>query len=328
MLPILKNEKEILTLMRNTLPPFSKDFLCFYSSRLKAIITDPLFMTVPLEDKIVHRGYAVFETTKIFENKIYQLDKHIDRFLKSINHINLTSMYSKNDFRDILIQLATTARLAHPTGDIELRYFYSAGVGNLSLIVNNDLNTFYAVALKSDNSIRPFGGTVDKLIYIDPIKKDISASKSTNYLVNALITKKSRESGGYLGIMVDENGHILESPISNIAFVFKNGEYNVPSFEKTLIGTTVIRVLEHVEKVLMPEGLIKGISREYLHVDNISENVVEAMFVGGDFVIPILMIDNITISSQPGKITKMLQEFLASDKSADDGGAEEIPGLI
>src|SRR5690242_12106916 len=132
--PLLRSEADIIKHMRKNLPPFSNNFLCFFSSSLKAYITDPLFMSIPLEDKMVHRGYGVFETTKIFDNKIYQLDSHIDRLDKSIKKINLKSIYSREEYREILMNLASIARKIEPKSDIELRYFYSAGLGNMSLI--------------------------------------------------------------------------------------------------------------------------------------------------------------------------------------------------
>ena len=48
------------------------------------------------------------------------------------------------------------------------------------------------------------------------------------------------------------------------------------------------------------------------------------MFVGGDFVIPLLKINDVKITDEPGVVTKMFQEFLASDKTGSEL-AEEIP---
>jgi branched-subunit amino acid aminotransferase/4-amino-4-deoxychorismate lyase len=322
--PILKSEQDILKLLKNNLPPCSKDFLCFFSSHLKAFITDPLFMTIPIEDKIVHRGYAVFETTKIFGNKIYQLDKHIDRLTNSLKKINLTPMYKEEEFREILMKLASIARKMEPDQDIELRYFYSAGLGNFSVFVNENLSSFYAIAYRTDFSVRPIQGVVERSVFVEEIKKNIVSSKNTNYLVNAIVTKKAKEEGGYMGIMVDEHGNFLEAPTSNVAFFMNNGDFSVPPFEKTLIGTTVIRVMEYVEKELIPNGLVKNISRDYVNISNFAETVKEAMIVGGDFAIPILKLNNVNLADEPGPLTRMIQDFLLNDKKSDEV-AEEIP---
>jgi len=326
MIPLLKTEGEIIKNLRNKLPPCSKDFLCFFSSHLKAYITDPLFMTIPLEDKMVHRGYSIFETTKVFQNKVYQLDKHLDRFTSGIKKIDLDPMYSRQEMKDILMRLASISRKIEPVKDIELRFFFSAGLGNLNLVVNPDYYSFYAVAYRTDFSVRPVHGINERIIPMEEIKKNVSSSKTTNYLINALVCKKSREQGGYLGIMTDEEGNLLESPTSNIAFVLKDGSFNVPPFDKTLVGTTVLRVMEYVESELIPKGLIKKITRDYINIKNYPDLINEAMLVGGDFAIPILKLDNLILGNQPGEIATLIKNFLINDKKTDDV-AEEIPEL-
>ena len=130
--------------------------------------------------------------------------------------------------------------------------------------------------------------------------------------------------------MTDENGNILETSMSNVAFVLKSGEsngsyvFNVPPFDKTLMGTTVVRVLEFVNKELIPNKVVSEVSREYLNASNFQDVVQEAMLVGGDFVIPILKLNDHVITQEPGPITRKIQEFLVNDKKADEV-AEEIP---
>ena len=161
---------------------------------------------------------------------------------------------------------------------------------------------------------------------MEEIRKNVSSSKTTNYLINALVCKKSREQGGYLGIMTDDEGNLLESPTSNIAFVLKDGSFNVPPFDKTLVGTTVLRVMEYVESELIPKGLIKKITRDYINIKNYPDLINEAMLVGGDFAIPILKLENLILGNQPGEIATLIKNFLINDKKTDDV-SEEIPEL-
>jgi branched-subunit amino acid aminotransferase/4-amino-4-deoxychorismate lyase len=315
--PILKNENEILSLLRKKIPPTSKDLLCFFSSHLQAFITDPLFMNIALEDKIIHRGYAVFETTKIFNNKIYQLDQHIARFLKSINYIDLKPAISEKEIKDILIQTAKLGREIEPNNDLELRFFYTAGLGNFSVGVDERYPSFYAFALRVYHSVRPVDGTSEALVNVKEIQDNVVHSKNTNYLINSIVTKKAKQDGGYLGIMVDENGHMLESPISNVAFLLNDGTFSVPPFEKTLAGTTVIRCMQYINDVLIPNGVVKCISRDYVSVNEI-DKVKEAMLVGGDHVIPILKLGEYKLSESPGEVVRMLQGYLNNDRKSEE----------
>ena len=58
-------------------------YRAFYSSELGGIVTDPALMVVPIDDHMVHRGHAVFDTAILVEGQLYELDSHLDRFLRS-----------------------------------------------------------------------------------------------------------------------------------------------------------------------------------------------------------------------------------------------------
>jgi branched-subunit amino acid aminotransferase/4-amino-4-deoxychorismate lyase len=274
-------------------------------------------MNIALEDKIIHRGYAVFETSKIFGNKIYQLDQHIARFLKSINYIDLKPSLSEQEIKKILLQTAKLGREIEPNNDLELRFFYTAGLGNFSVDVDERYPSFYAFALRVYHSVRPVDGTSEALISVKEIEDNVVHSKNTNYLINSIVTKKAKQQGGYLGIMIDEYGNMLESPISNVAFVLNNGTFSVPPFEKTLAGTTVIRCMQFVNDILIPNGLIKCISMDYVTVNDL-DKVKEAMLVGGDHIIPILKLGDYKLSDTPGEIARMLQDYMNKDRKSDE----------
>ena len=324
--PLLKSEEEIIKKLRETISPATKDLLCYFSSSLGAYITDPLFMNVPMEDKIVHRGYSVFDAIKIFGNKIYQIDKHLDRFEKSINYINLKSKFTHDEYKQMLIKLSSIARSIETNldQDIELRIYYSAGIGNYSVVVDDTKHTFYAIALKAYNEKRPVNGTNEFTVNIDKLKAQACQSKNTNYLINSMTTKMSRDQGGFLGIMTDDNGFLLESSMSNCAYMMKDGSFCIPPFDKTLAGTTAIRCMDYIENTLIPEGKIKKLIREYININDLFDQVSELMLLGGSFLIPILSLNGVKIVDEPGEIARRLQKFLADDKGEEES-FEPIP---
>jgi len=324
--PLLNSEEEILKKLRENISPATKDLLCYFSSSLGAFITDPLFMNVPMEDKIVHRGYSVFDAIKIFGNKIYQIDKHLDRFEKSINYINLKSKFTHEEYKKILLKLAAIARTIETNmdQDIELRIYYSAGIGNYSVVVDDTKHTFYAIALKAYNEKRPINGTNEYTVNIDKLKAQACKSKNTNYLINSMTTKMSKDQGGFLGIMTDDKGYLLESSMSNCAFFMKDGSFCIPPFDRTLAGTTAIRCMDYIEKTLIPEGKITKIVREYVNINDLFDQVTEFMLLGGSFLIPILSLNGKEIVKEPGEIARRLQKFLSDDKGEEES-FESIP---
>src|SRR5215510_13846857 len=69
--------------LRHAVHAKAVNFHAMYSSVLGGIVTDPAFMVLPLDDHMVHRGHAVFDTAMIVNGKLYQLDAHLERLLCS-----------------------------------------------------------------------------------------------------------------------------------------------------------------------------------------------------------------------------------------------------
>src|SRR5215203_6831620 len=82
-------------------------FDAFYSSQLGGIVTDPALMVLPFDDHMVHRGHGIFDTAGIVGGRIYDLDAHLDRFLKSAERSKLKLPGTRADMRDTIIR--TTA---------------------------------------------------------------------------------------------------------------------------------------------------------------------------------------------------------------------------
>jgi len=161
-------------------------------------------------------------------------------------------------------------------------------------------------------------------VNVEKLKKDLVAVKSTNYLVNSVVQRMAQVEEAFMGIFTDESGHLLESPTNNIAFVMKDKSFCVPPFDKTLVGTTVLRCLEYIKEELMKKNIIKEIRRDYLTLEDVKNNVSEMMLVGGDFVVPVLKLDDVEVSQSTGEITKILQTFLSADKGFESVASEDI----
>src|SRR6478735_12798458 len=127
-LPILDEQHGVAELrsLRSRQPV---EYSAFYSSQLKGVVTDPALMVIPFDDHIVHRGHGIFDTAAIVAGKIYDLDAHLDRFLKSAERSKLKLPGTRAEMRDIIIR--TTAASGRRDGSI--RYWLSSGTGSLDL---------------------------------------------------------------------------------------------------------------------------------------------------------------------------------------------------
>src|SRR5215831_18489344 len=193
-------------------------YWAFYTSQLGGIVTDPALMVLPFDDHMVHRGHGIFDTAAVVDGKIYDLEAHLDRFLRSATLSRLTLPGTRDEMRQIIVR--TTAASGKRDGSI--RYWISAGPGSLGLPPVTDAEPGFFVMI--------FGGLAYPATWMTeglrvmtttyPIKPKIYAiTKSTNYLPNILMQMEAQEAGLDNGVFVDDAGHVGESSNMNVAFV-------------------------------------------------------------------------------------------------------------
>src|SRR5207249_9777029 len=76
----------------------------FYSSQLGGIVTDPALMVIPSDDHMVHRGHGIFDTAAIVDGKIYDLEAHLDRFLRSARLSKLPLPCPREEMRERIVR--------------------------------------------------------------------------------------------------------------------------------------------------------------------------------------------------------------------------------
>src|ERR1051325_11765634 len=94
--PFFKTDDAIARL-RGSAHPKTANYYAMYSSVLGGIVTDPALMVVPLDDHIVHRGHAVFDTATLTRGMLYQLDPHLDRLLRSAESARIPLPFPRDD---------------------------------------------------------------------------------------------------------------------------------------------------------------------------------------------------------------------------------------
>lgn len=303
-----------------------------YSSVYGGIILDPALMVIPIDDHMVHRGHGVFDTAvlldglglasvllvlvhymfvfmilrkkekKVFPNTIYfpcrylyELDAHLDRFLRSASKAKIFPPFPQSTLRSILVQMTAASRCKRGT----IRYWLSAGPGNFLLSpAKCPTSAFYAVVI--DDSISQCKEGVKVITSSVPMKSpEFATMKNVNYLPNVLSVMEAEEKGAFASIWIDDEGYVAEGPNVNVAFITRKKELVVPLFDKVLSGCTVKRLLELAPK-LVAEGRLKGVKLENITAEQ-AKGAAEMMYVGSTLpVLPIIMWDDQQIGD--GKI--------------------------
>ena len=96
--------------------------------------------------------------------------------------------------------------------------------------------------------------------------------------------------------------------------VLKTGELLIPPFDRTLAGTTALRLLEYARETLIHKGIIGGVKQEHIKVNDAKENSQEVMLLGGNACVPVLQWDDHKFSDHPGPVTLNIQKFFQEVK--------------
>lgn len=249
--------------------PGTENVLAFYEHRLGAVCRNPRLMLVPLDDHMVHRGDAIFESLRMAEGKLLQLDAHMRRMQDSASAIGLTPPCAWDEIRTIILGVAAAA-FSSPELQIEggVKVLMGRGGGSLGVAPSEcPQASLFVVATRAHCLPESFwekGLTACRSAI--PAKQPYLAQiKSTNYLPNALMTHEAAQRGVSQSFSFDDKGFLAEAAIANVGVVLtENGQARLlmPRFEHALPGTTALLAKELAEK-FMPV-IITDISEKIL----------------------------------------------------------------
>ncbi|KAI3857176.1 hypothetical protein MKW98_010590 [Papaver atlanticum] len=286
-----------------------QNYMAMYSSVVGGITTDSSAMVIPLDDHIVHRGHGVFDTAAIIDGHLYELDQHIDRFLRSATNAKINLPFNREQIRSILIQTVAASKCREGS----LRYWLSAGPGDFQLSPSGcHQSSMYAIVFQDQSPQLQEGVKVSTSTI--PIKPPQFATvKSVNYLPNVLSKMEAEEKGVFAGIWLDDDGFVAEGPNMNAAFVSKENEFLMPYFDKILSGCTAKRVLALAEG-LVQKGIIAGIRVGNITVEE-GKGAKEMMLIGsGTLVRPVVQWDDHVIGDgKEGPVAQALLNLLLED---------------
>ncbi len=290
--------------------PAQESYLAFYSSVLGGITKDPEFMSLPIDDHMVHRGDGVFEALKCKEGRIYLWQAHSDRLRNSCKGLGL--LYPEN-----LLDVVTATVKESKAKNCIIRIFVSRGPGQFSTNPYDSIGAQLYVMVT--NLTQPSAEKYTQGVSlgrsgIPPKESWLAQLKTCNYLPNVMMKKEAIDRKIDFTIGIDPQGFITEGSTENIIVLTQNNLLVRPHFDFILKGTTMVKVLSLAES-LIPKGLIQKIGEK-----NMSEadllSAKEVMMIGTTLdVLPATKYDGKAIGNgQVGPVAKALLELLLADQ--------------
>lgn len=296
-----------------------KSYMAMYSSLVDGIITDEVLMSVPLDEHMVHRGHAVFDTAAVENGYLYNADAHINRVLRSAEAAKIQHNFSKEWIKSILVAVAR----ASGDKDLSLRYWITAGPGDFGFSPVGCIGpAFYCISFKTFHMPSDPRGIKEVTIPVSVVgmkPSPVGTLKSTNYLSNVLLHLAAKERGGNYGIWLGEDGFVKEGPINAVILVNKEGIVRTPPPTDILLSCTCHRALQFAEA----HGYT--VSQAPLTPQEIYDGK-ELFFVGGDLhFIAVTSLDGHTLGNGlPGPLWNLLQTEIPREAREGTHAAEKI----
>ncbi|CAI9093501.1 OLC1v1029010C3 [Oldenlandia corymbosa var. corymbosa] len=235
-----------------------------------------------IKPRLLPRRIREFHMKFLFflaQRYLYELDQHLDRFLKSATMAKIKPPFERETIRKILIQTVSASKCRKGS----LRYWLSAGPGDFQLSPSGcHQSALYAIVIQ--NQSPPDYSGIKVVTSSLPIKPpQFAVMKSVNYLPNALSKMEAEEKGAYASIWLDFDGFVAEGPNMNVAFVTKEKELLTPEFDKILSGCTVKRVLALAESLVV-NGMLTGIRVDKVTIEE-GKAAEEMMLIGSGVLV-------------------------------------------
>jgi 4-amino-4-deoxychorismate lyase len=303
---------EAIARLRKAIHPRAVHFHAMYSSILGGIVTDPALMVLPLDDHMVHRGHAVFDTAILANGLLYQLDQHLQRLVRSAKMARIPLPFPPEQLRQIVIDTAA----AGAQRDASVRYWLSAGPGGFGLTPTEGIgSTFYVMVFQGENYPERFYTEGIKVVTSTIAVKPpfFARVKSNNYLPNVLVALEAKDRGADNGIFIDGRGMVAEGSVMNVAFVTKDRLFRHPPFDAILSGITVQRIFQLAQR-LVEQGDLREVVVADIPVEE-GRGAAEMILLGSTIkVAPVVQWDGQPIGDgKPGTIAKKLLDLWQED---------------
>ncbi len=194
----------------------------------------------------LHYGSFVFEGLRVYNEEIFKLEEHTDRFFYSAKIMDIKIPYSKDEINLAIKKIVSIQ-------NVQNGYIRPFAWRGSEMMAVSAQNTKIHVAIATWE----WGTYFDPKLKLEGIKLNISKwkrpspesipwdTKASGLYMICTLSKHEAEKQGYSdSLMLDHEGNIAEATGANIFFKDKNGDLHTPIPDSFLDGITRRTVIE------------------------------------------------------------------------------------
>jgi branched-chain amino acid aminotransferase group I len=244
-------------------------------------------------------GYGLFETMRAYRGRVFRLDRHLARLMRSAQRLGLASELDPTGLEQAIYKTLKANKLA----EARIRLTVSAGEGERGLVPpTSGKLTIMVVVERLSPQVDEDGVSAAIVSPRRNSQSPLSRIKSLNYLDSLIAHSEALARGADEAIMLNERGVVCECSTSNI-FLVVAGKLITPSEESGILpGITREAILDlaqalgieaAVEDEIPPSDLLRA--DEAFLTNSVRE------------IVPIVMVDGKAIGpGKPGAVTRRL----------------------
>ena len=265
----------------------------------------PIFEArIPLIDMGFLHSDVCYDVVSVWKGSFFRLNEHMDRFEKSYHGLGFKMPFTKEEMRQILIDMVARSRLRDS-------YVYMCATRGLPDIEDpRDMEkyqqAFYAFAIEFiwfvDEEKQKIGSDaiISSILRIPEESVDPTI-KNHHWGDLTRADKEAHQRGAKTAFLLDMDGNLAEGPGFNV-FIIKDGKL-LTSDANCLLGITRQTVFDLAEEMGIPAEACK------VPVDTIraADEIFMCTTAGG--IMPVKSLDDVPVSGgKPGPITAKLRE--------------------
>ena len=249
-------------------------------------------------------GYGLFETMRAYNGKVFRIDQHIDRLLKSAKLIEIPIIQTRKEIKNAIDLTLATNNLndAH----IRITFTYGKGLPRLQFSDNQKTNLIVIADRIPENISKIQKEGIRAIISQVARRNNHSVSskiKSTNFLDSILAKIEVRAKKADDAILLNSDNFVSEATTSNV-FIVSDKKLITPSEDSgILLGITRNTITEISKDIGIIIEQKKLTTKELIKADEcfITNSIME--------IVPVVEIEGKKIGDgKPGEMTKRLQE--------------------